>query len=360
MVDFSIMKWEYNNIITVFIKYNIMVSLIKKCINFFKDEAVFSISLILAIISSCFVRPGINYLSYINWTTILLLFVIMLFVEVLKNLAVFEVLVRKLLTRIKTTRSLVFTLVLACFISSIFITNDVSLIIFVPFSIMALKKVYRADLIIITVCLQTIAANVGCMVLPTGAPHNIVLYTTSNISFESFFLLLLPYIIVSLMFILIILFFIPSNDVALHDIAKVRFNRKNFIKRVFKGVDYCLLLTFLALFVLIGNLQNIAYFNLLFRHLIVGNEVLCGVVASQVISNVPAAMLLTGFSSNVEKIIVGINIGGFGTLIASMANLISFNIILREVNEYKIRYLFIFTVFNVALLAILLCVNAFV
>jgi Na+/H+ antiporter NhaD/arsenite permease-like protein len=225
---------------------------------------------------------------------------------------------------------------------------------------MALKKVYRADLIIITVCLQTIAANVGCMVLPTGAPHNIVLYTTSNISFESFFLLLLPYIIVSLMFILIILFFIPSNDVALHDIAKVRFNRKDFIKRVFKGVDYCLLLTFLALFVLIGNLQNIAYFNLLFRHLIVGNEVLCGVVASQVISNVPAAMLLTGFSSNVEKIIVGINIGGFGTLIASMANLISFNIILREVNEYKIRYLFIFTVFNVALLAILLCVNAFV
>lgn len=105
---------------------------------------------------------------------------------------------------------------------------------------------------------------------------------------------------------------------------------------------------------MIGNLENIAFFNLLFKKWIVGNEVLWGVVASQVISNVPAAMLLSGFSSNYEAIIVGINIGGLGTLIASMANLISYKILVREYNEFKIRYLLIFTALNVVLLIILL------
>lgn len=91
--------------------------------------------------------------------------------------------------------------------------------------------------------------------------------------------------------------------------------------------------------------------------MIVGNEVLCGVIVSQIISNVPAAMLLSGFSSNIQDIIVGINIGGFGTLIASMANLISYNIIIRECNVNKIRYLVIFTTLNLVLLVILLVVN---
>lgn len=323
-------------------------------IDFFKKEIIFSVSLILAVISCFFVQPSINYFNYINWDTIILLFVIMVVVEILKNLSVFEMLVRKLLDKVKNTRGLVLFLVFTCFFSSIFITNDVSLIIFVPFSILALKKVGRIDLTIITVSLQTIAANVGCMVLPIGAPHNIVMYTISKIPFASFFLLLLPYVIVSVVFLLVVMLFIPKENIALPKFSKIKLNRKNFLKRVFLGVDYYLLLTFIALFILIGNLENIAFFNLLFKKWIVGNEVLWGVVASQVISNVPAAMLLSGFSSNYEAIIVGINIGGLGTLIASMANLISYKILVREYNEFKIRYLLIFTALNVVLLIILL------
>ena len=106
------------------------------------------------------------------------------------------------------------------------------------------------------------------------------------------------------------------------------------------GVDYYLLLTFIALFILIGNLESIPFFNSLFTKWISGNEVIWGILASQVISNVPAAMLLSGFSINYEAIIIGINIGGFGTLIASMANLISYKILVREYGEFKIRYLF--------------------
>ena len=328
--------------------------------DFFKKEIVFFISLLLATVSCFFVQPNINYFNYINWGTIILLFLIMLIVEILKNLAIFEMLVRKLLTKIENARQLVLVLVFTCFLSSIFITNDVSLIIFVPFSILALKKVNRSDLIILTVCLQTIAANVGCMVLPIGAPHNIVMFTVSHIPFESFFLILLPYILVSMIFLVILLLFIPRDAISLPKMSKISVSRENFLKRVFSGVDYFLLLTFIALFILIGNLENIPFFNSLFRQFIIGNEVLWGILASQVISNVPAAILLSGFSTNYEAIIVGINIGSFGTLIASMANLISYKILVRECDDFKIRYLVIFTVLNVILLVVLIAVNALV
>ena len=323
-------------------------------LNFFKKEIIFSISLLLAIVSCFFVLPSIDYLNYINWETIILLFIIMLIVEILKNLAVFEILVRKLLNKVKNTRGLVLFLVFTCFFSSIFITNDVSLIIFVPFTLLALKKVDRLDLIIFTVSLETIAANVGCMVLPIGAPHNIVMYTVSHIPFLSFFMLLLPYIIVSVIFLIILSFFIPNDDVSLPKLSKIEIDKKDFLKRVLLGVDYFLLLTFIALFILIGNLENIPFFNLLFKKWIIGNEVLWGVIASQFISNVPAAILLSGFSANYEAIIVGINIGGLGTLIASMANLISYKILVREHDEFKMRYLGVFTVLNVILLIVLL------
>lgn len=327
-----------------------------KTLNFFKNESIFSISLILALISSFFVKPSVDYFTYINWQTIILLFIIMLFVEILKNLMVFEILVRKLLVKVNNTRSLVLFLVFTCFFTSIFITNDVSLIVFVPFAIMALKKVAKIELSILTVCLQTIAANIGCMVLPIGAPHNIVMYTVSGISFVSFFSLLLPYILVSVIFLIITSFFIPKERITLPKMSEINVSHENFIINVFRGVDYFLLLTFIALFVLIGNLENIAFFNELFSQLIIGNEMLMGVISSQIISNVPAAILLSGFSSNYEAIIIGINIGGLGTLIASMANLISYKIFARELNSLKIKYLTVFTILNVILLVILLIV----
>ena len=328
--------------------------------DFFKKEIILSISVILAIVSCFFVPPSIDYFNYINWDTIILLLAIMIVVEVLKNLSVFEMMVRRLLIKVKNTRELVVLLIFTCFFSSIFITNDVSLIIFVPFAILALRKVNRTDLIIFTVSMQTIAANVGCMVLPIGAPHNIVMYTVSKIPFDSFFMLLLPYVIVSVIFMVVLSLFIPNDDITLPAMGKISFESRDFFKRVFFGVDYCLLLTFIALFILIGNLENISFFNMLFTKWIAGNEVLWGILASQIISNVPAAILLSGFSSNYEAIIVGINIGGFGTLIASMANLISYKILVRECNEFKVRYLVEFTILNVVLLIILFGVYAFV
>lgn len=324
--------------------------------DFFKKEIVFFISLMLAILSCFFVKPSVDYLNYINWNTIILLFVIMIIVEILKNLSIIEILVCKLLNRINNARVLVLTLVFICFFSSILITNDVSLIIFVPFAILALKKVNRKDLIILTVSLQTIAANVGCMVLPIGSPHNIVLYTSYNIGFKSFIFLLAPYIFISVIFLFVIIFFIKYVPVELPKICITKVTKNNFIRKVFLGVDYYLLLTFIALFILIGNIERISFLSSFFKSFILENEVICGIIVSQFISNVPAAMLLTGFSSNYKAIIIGINIGGFGTLIASMANLISYKLLVDECDEFKIRYLFVFTVLNVSLLLIQLSV----
>ncbi|WP_295030341.1 hypothetical protein [uncultured Methanobrevibacter sp.] len=201
--------------------------------------------------------------------------------------------------------------------------------------------------------MQTIAANIGCMVLPIGAPHNIVMYAVSKIPFESFFSLLLPYVIVSVVFLIILVFFVSKKTITLPDVKKVEVNTDDFFKRVFLGVDYYLLLTFIALFILIGNLEHISFFTVIFKKWIVGNEVVCGIIASQIMSNVPAAMFLSGFSNNFESIIIGINIGGFGTLIASMANLISYKLLVDVCEEFKTKYLVVFTVLNVLLLVIL-------
>lgn len=330
-----------------------MVKTLDRTINFIKNETLLSVSLVLAIISSLIIKPNKNYLNYINWETIILLLVIMLIVEILKNLTIFEIIIRKLLIKIRNTRKLITLLVLTTLVSSIFITNDVSLIIFVPFSIMTLKKVKKTDLIIITVSLQTLAANIGCMILPIGSPHNIVLYTNYNITFTEFFLILLPYIIISIIFLLTILYFIPKEDITKIKVDKIQINKKNFIKRVLTGVDYYLLLTFIALFILIGNLEHIPTINLLFEKLIIGNELLSGILISQIISNVPTAVLLSSYSNNYQAIIIGINLGGFGTLIASMANLISYKILIKYYGKNKLRYLIIFTLLNVILLVLL-------
>lgn len=189
--------------------------------------------------------------------------------------------------------------------------------------------------------------------LPIGAPHNIVMYAVSKIPFESFFSLLLPYVIVSVVFLIILVFFVSKKTITLPDVKKVEVNTDDFFKRVFLGVDYYLLLTFIALFILIGNLEHISFFTVIFKKWIVGNEVVCGIIASQIMSNVPAAMFLSGFSNNFESIIIGINIGGFGTLIASMANLISYKLLVDVCEEFKTKYLVVFTVLNVLLLVIL-------
>lgn len=325
-----------------------------RIVTFLKKESIFTIIAILAIISCFFVKPSAAYLDYINWKTIILLFVMMVIVQTLNVLGIFNKLVYILLNKVKTTRNLVFVLVFICFFTSILITNDIALITFVPFAIIALKKANSEHLMIYTVVLQTIGANMGSMLLPTGSPHNILAYTVSGVPFYSFMLLLLPYVVISGIFLFILCLIVKSKEIDIEIKEEANTGNESFFKQVFCGVDYVLLLTFIAFFIFTGNIENIEAISLIFKNIIVGNELVCSILASQVISNVPATMLITGFSTNYEPIIIGINIGGLGSLVASLANLISYKIYVNEYPDSKLKFIKEFSIYNVVLMVILL------
>lgn len=323
---------------------------INKTKDFLKKETVFTIAAVLAVISCFFVKPSADYLRYIDFKTLLILLVMMVAVQLLKALDIFDLLVGKLLNKVHSIRGLVFIMVFGCFFASMLITNDISLLTLVPFAIVALKKAGRQNLLIPVVILQTIAANMGCMILPTASPHNILMFSLSGMSFQEFVMTLLPYWLLSFIVLTAACFFFPHETIKSAVTIEVSADRKDILKKTLSGVDWFLLLTFIAFFVLIGNLKNMPEVNAFFSRIVEGRELVCSILACQIISNVPTAMMMSGFGSRPADILTGINIGGLGTLIASMANLISYKIYAHEFNDTKGKYLLLFTLANVLLL----------
>lgn len=357
----------------------------KTFIDLFKSEAVLIISLLLAIISAFIITPNAGYIDYIDFRTLALLFCLMVAMEGFKRLGVFSVLAEKLLARVNSARALCLTLSLLCFFSSMIITNDVALITFVPFTIIVLKLTQQTDKMIYIVVLETIAANLGSMLTPIGNPQNLYLFSNCNMSISDFLSTILPYALLSLILIIISSFFIKQESVQICDVPDEVSdkNAKLFIlytvlfilalfsvfrvlhylimlgaalvliiifdRNIIKQVDYSLLGTFVALFIFVGNLGNIDAISNYLHSFVSGNEVIASILASQVFSNVPAAILLSGFTDNAKELLIGVNLGGLGTLIASMASLISFKFIQREKIQI-VKYLGIFTVFNIIFL----------
>ena len=366
---------------------------------FIKKEPVLSAAALLAVVSMFFVHPSTEYLSYIDFRTLALLFSLMTVVAGLKEIGLFRYLGSSLLAGLKSTRQLALTLTALCFFSSMLITNDVALLTFVPFSFAVLGQLPEASgkkLLTPVVCLQTIAANLGSMLTPIGNPQNLYLYGKSQLSFSAFLQLMLPYTLLSAILLSVCIFYLghphrqqtvsssiqnPTTNAAQKKPALIRLYIVLFFfcllavlhvlpypavfvlvllgaliadKKVLAQVDYSLLATFLAFFIFIGNLGRIPAFASWLSAALSGREILISVLASQVMSNVPAALLLSGFSNNVPALIVGTNLGGLGTLIASMASLISYRQIARKLPEQKGQYFLLFTLANVGFLAILL------
>ncbi len=361
--------------------------------HFIKNETVLSVAVILAVISSFFITPDIEYLNYIDFRTIGLLFCLMTVMAGLQKTGVFSFMAENLLKKIHSTKSLIFILVMLCFFFSMLITNDVALITFVPFTFTVLDMLsgdIKNQTIIPVVAMQTVAANLGSMLTPIGNPQNLYLHGISGLGVGEFMLLMLPYTVIS--FVLLSAWALLRKG---KGGVKIDFNDKTRIKnkgkvviysalfcvclltvahaldyrimllvviattaaadyRIFARVDYTLLLTFIAFFVFIGNMGRIPMFSNYINRIINGRECITGILSSQLISNVPAALLLSGFTDNIRPLIVGVNIGGLGTLIASMASLISFKYIGRENKSVRGRYLLYFTAVNVIFLAVLL------
>lgn len=370
----------------------------EKMIRFLKEETVLCAAFALAIISMFFVHPDREYIGYVDFRTLAILFCLMSVMAGLQRSGVFQWVAQALLSRVSRAWQLVLILVLLCFFSSMLVTNDVALITFVPFTLIVLGMIgseAKGQLAIPVVVLQTIAANLGSMLTPIGNPQNLYLYGKAGLTLGEFVLLMLPYAVVALAVILV---WGLVQSRAYHGPVQVSFSEGAKIsgsgvhlavyavlfvlalltvarvvpygvtlvvtiaallmmdRSIFGRVDYSLLLTFVGFFIFIGNIGRIPAFSQILQQVVSGHEVLAGVAASQVISNVPAALLLSGFTEDISALIIGVNLGGLGTLIASMASLISYKLIVREESQMKGAYFRYFTVANIGFLIILLIV----
>ncbi len=390
-------------------------------ITFIKKETILCAASILALSSMVLVPPSKEYISYIDFRVIGLLFCLMIVMAGLKSVGIFDKLMALLLKHIHTTKQLAFILIISCFVLSMWITNDVALITLVPFTIMICNKTNKNKLLIPVIVMQTVAANLGSMCTPIGNPQNLYLYTTSGMSITYFLKLMMPLTVISLVLILISILFFKKEPLANNskdnlysksNIADVKENSHNnssiadikenlhgnsfttdrtakiktvayaillvlclltvlrildfkillivvtlsaliFEMRLFLQADYMLLLTFSAFFIFIGNMKQIDIINTFLCNIVSGNEVIVSVLSSQIISNVPAAILLSGFTKDFSSLIIGTNLGGLGTLIASMASLISFKYYNATNHSDSRHYLFVFSLVNVLFLAIL-------
>ena len=362
--------------------------------DFFRKETVFCVSFLLALISAAAVRPDPAYLTYPDYRTLALLFCFMIIVAGFQWLGVFSLLGETLLKKASSLRNLSVLMVLLCFFSSMIITNDVTLITFVPFTILVYQMIGREDRILRIVVLETIAANLGSMATPIGNPQNLYLYSMSGVTLGEFVRAVLPYAGLSLILLVCILFTEknePLESISVKEQKEVRIGKAlpqllafagllllcllvvfrifPYIpvlicvagavlavnRRLFGKVDYFLLLTFLCFFIFIGNMKRIPEISSALASLVQGKELWAGILTSQVISNVPAAILLSGFAGNFSLLLTAVNLGGLGTLVASLASLISFKFYTVEYPRKKGSFMKVFTAWNLIFLGVLIC-----
>lgn len=374
--------------INIYKRENVM----KRIYNYLKKDAVLTISWVLAIISMLFIKPDKAYAGYIDWRSLGILWSLMIITKGYMQNGIFEKIGHALLARTRKMWQLIAVLVGLNFFSSMIITNDVSLITFVPFAIMMLKQCGRQELMIPVVVLQTIAANLGSMLTPIGNPQNLYLYGLAGKGIGEFIMWLLPYTIVSALLLVISILLIKNkNEIiciedtdseAAHNTSVPRVMAYSVLfilallvvarvltwyilaaavlitvllleKNVLAKADYALLLTFIGFFIFTGNMGRVEPVAHFLAGIVNSRELEVGIITSQCISNVPAALLLSGFTDNIKNLSIGVNIGGLGTLIASMASLISYKLYANEVPEKKGKYFAVFTVYNIIFLVVL-------
>lgn len=346
--------------------------------NFIKKEIVLILSVSLAIITSFISSPK---LSYIDFKVLILLFNLMVVVAAFKELKVLDSIAISLLKKCSTYTSISFALVFITFLASMVVTNDVALITFVPLSIVVAKK---SDINVLKiVILQTLAANLGSSFTPMGNPQNLFIYSFYNLDPSDFFKITAPLVILSVLFLSVIILKSKKINLDLHlEDVEIK-NKKDVIffsilfaiillsvfhivdyklafsitlltvlilnKKLLTQIDYSLLITFIGFFIFIGNISTMDSIRSFMMGILNSPQstFITSILSSQVISNVPATMLLSGFTNNFKELLLGVNIGGMGTLIASLASVISYKIYTNEFKDDSSTYLKHFTFYNV-------------
>jgi Na+/H+ antiporter NhaD/arsenite permease-like protein len=356
--------------------------------DFIKNEPVLDISFICALASCFFVPPDAGYAGYIDLRTLALLYCLMVTVAGLGKAGIFAWTAHKLCVHAPDSRAVGAALVLLCFFSSMFITNDVALLTFVPFAAVVLGMSGQTEELIIVAVMQTAAANLGSMLLPVGNPQNIYLYSYYHMTAGEFFSAAAPVCAVSLALLALGCLALPKRPIGVDFGESPDYDGRELIislallalclasvframewyvllpavivilavfdRKLMLKADFPLLLTFVCFFVFAGNLGRTDAVERAVKSAIGGREMIAGAAVSQVISNVPAAVLLSGFTGDGRALLLGTDIGGLGTPVASLASLISLRIYSKTDGARQGRYLAVFSAVNFSLLALLL------
>ncbi len=363
-----------------------MTFVIKEIFKFLKNNIVMTVALVAAIITSVIIPVDSAYLEYFDYKTLTCLFCVLAVVCALKNIRFFYILARKIVEVCGNIRTCVLMLVYITFIGSMLIANDMALLTFLPLGYYVLTATKQEKHMEVTFVLQNIAANLGGMLTPFGNPQNLYLYSFFEIDNLEFMGIMAPCFVVAIVLITLCCLFIKPEKVILQkqkvNLPPVRtiiylllFAYSILIvfrgipywtgliviplfllfmdKDALKSVDYPLLLTFVFFFIFAGNMARISAVRDIFSLLLSKNTLLVSVFSCQVISNVPSAVLLSQFTQNYADLLVGVNIGGAGTLIASLASLITFREYAKHNPQKFKHYIFTFSLFNFGFLAVL-------
>ena len=360
----------------------------EKVWKFIKAQPVLVIAFILAVATMFIVPPDREYIGYCNSTVLIELFALMAAVAGLRSIGIFDTVTRVILQKTGTVRRLGAVMILICFFSAMLVTNDVALITFVPLTLLIYSNIKDDKSLILTIVLESAAANLGSMMTPVGNPQNLFLYDKYGLTAMTFVKTMLPVGALGLAAVLLLTLFLPKDKCeapkrseAKLPVIKAAVYTGVFvlcIAAVFRlvpdwvcliaaiaaalicdvklllKIDYILLATFVCFFVFVGNIARIDAVSEFFSGILTGRELIVSALLSQVISNVPAAVMLAEFTDNGTQLLLGVDIGGFGTIIASMASLIAFQIYRGSERAQTGKYMGVFTLVNVTLLVLLL------
>lgn len=361
--------------------------LLEKVMAFVKNNTVMTIACCAAVVTSIYVPLDRQYLEYFDVKTLACLFCVLAVVCALKNVRFFYILAGKIVRCFANARMSVLALVYITFIGSMLIANDMALLTFLPLGYFVLTNTGKEKYMAFTFIMQNIAANLGGMLTPFGNPQNLYLYTKFEIPNLEFMSIMAPPFLLAVALITVCcLIFVKAEPLQV-DEEKVELPVKRTVlylalfalsiaivfrgipywiglvvipavlffvdRKALKMVDYPLLLTFVFFFVFAGNMARINGVRNLLSALMDRSALLFSVLSCQFISNVPSAILLSQFTGNYTDLLVGVNIGGVGSLIASLASLITFSQYTKHNPGKTTYYIKWFSIFNFGFLMVL-------
>ncbi len=367
------------------------INIIEKTAEFVRNNVVLTVAFAAAALTSVIVPPDSEYIGYFDLKTLTCLFATLAVICALKNIRFFTTVARKIIALTGDIRRAIIAIVAITFIGSMLIANDMALLTFLPLGYYVLESSGQKKYMIFTFIMQNIGANLGGMLTPFGNPQNLFLYNKFNIpSGEFMSIMLVPFAVATLLIIASCLVFVKKEKITVKDDPEASLPVKKTVfylllfafsiaivfrivpywlgliiipaaliftdKKALRDVDYCLLLTFVCFFVFSGNMSRIGVVNDFLSSLLEKDTLLVSTLSCQFISNVPSAILLSEFTDNYRALLYGVNIGGTGTLIASLASLITFKQYCSEVPNGAKKYIAWFSAFNFAFLAIMILV----